>query len=132
MKVTADTNVLLRAIMGDDPVQSHMAQAALDSADLVAITVPTLCELAWVLSKGYRKSRSDVAQAVRLLIGSANVVIDVPVVEAGLAVLDAGGDFADGAIAVEGQWLGADTFLSFDKQATRLIKAQGVAASLLA
>lgn len=66
------------------------------------------------------------------MVGSANVVTDRPVVEAGLALLEADGDFADGAIAADDRWLGADTFLSFDKQATRLIEAQGVAARLIA
>jgi hypothetical protein len=32
-------------------------------------------------------------------------------------MLDAGGDFADGVIAYEGKWLGAETFVSFDKKA---------------
>jgi predicted nucleic-acid-binding protein len=44
---------------------------------------------------------------------------------------DAGGDFADGAIAYEGSWLGADTFISFDKKAVRLMEAQGKSARLL-
>jgi predicted nucleic-acid-binding protein len=46
-----------------------------------------------------------------------------------LALLDAGGDFADGVIAYEGSWLGADSFVSFDKKAVKLMEAQG--ASLL-
>jgi predicted nucleic-acid-binding protein len=43
----------------------------------------------------------------------------------------AGGDFADGVIAFEGQWLGANTFLSFDKKAVKLAKAQGLSAETL-
>jgi predicted nucleic-acid-binding protein len=50
------------------------------------------------------------------LINAANVVVNRPAAEAGLALLTAGGDFADGMIAFEGQWLGANTFLSFDKK----------------
>ena len=46
-------------------------------------------------------------------------------------MLDAGGDFADGVIAYEGNWLGADTFVSFDKKAVKLMEAQGVSARLL-
>jgi hypothetical protein len=38
-----------------------------------------------------------------------NIVLDRPAVEAGLAVLDAGGDFADGVIAYEGTWLGGES-----------------------
>ena len=51
--------------------------------------------------------------------------------DAGLAVLNAGGDFADGLIAYEGKWLGGETFVSFDKQAVALISKQGYAARLL-
>jgi predicted nucleic-acid-binding protein len=61
-----------------------------------------------------------------------NVVVNRPATEAGLAMLEAGGDFADGVIAYEGRWLGADTFTSFDKKAVRLIEAQGKSARLLA
>jgi predicted nucleic-acid-binding protein len=46
-------------------------------------------------------------------------------------MLDAGGDFADGAIAHEGRWLGAEMFVSFDAKAVELLKAQGVAARVL-
>jgi predicted nucleic-acid-binding protein len=61
-----------------------------------------------------------------------NVVVNRPATEAGLAMLEAGGDFADGVIAYEGRWLGADTLISFDKKAVRLIEAQGKSARLLA
>jgi len=52
-------------------------------------------------------------------------------VEAGLAVLDAGGDFADGIMAHEGKWLGGETFVSFDRNAVSLLTKQGNAARLL-
>jgi predicted nucleic-acid-binding protein len=61
-----------------------------------------------------------------------NVVVNRPATEAGLAMLEAAGDFADGVIAYEGRWLGADTLISFDKKAVRLIEAQGKSARLLA
>jgi predicted nucleic-acid-binding protein len=54
-----------------------------------------------------------------------------PAAEAGLALLNAGGDFADGVIAYEGSWLGADTFISFDKKAVKLMKARGGSVRLL-
>lgn len=57
--------------------------------------------------------------------------MDRPAVEAGLALLEAGGDFADGAIAFEGHWLGREVFVSFDKQAVSLLKAQGHNAQLI-
>lgn len=131
MKVTADTNVLVRAIMEDDEEQSEIAKAELVSAEVVAIPLPALCELARVLSKGYRVPPADIARTIRTLVHSSNVVVNHPGVDAGLAVLDAGGDFADGVIAFEGRWLGADVFISFDRQAVKLVASKGESARLL-
>ncbi len=131
MKITADTNVLVRAVTGDNPRQSKAAQAELKKADVVALAIPALCELVWVLSQGYKIPTSDVAEAIRRLINSGNVAVNRPAAEAGLALLDAGGDFADGVIAHEGAWLGADAFVSFDKRAVKLMEAQGGSARLL-
>ena len=130
MKITADTNVLVRALAEDHAEQSKAAQLALRKADIVALTVPTLCELVWVL-RGYKIRPSDIAETIRGLLNSANIAVNRSTVEAGLAMLDAGGDFADGVIAHEGNWLGGDTFVSFDKQAVRLMEAQGKSARLL-
>ena len=131
MKITADTNILVRALTGDDPRQSRLAQTELANAEVVAVTLPALCELVWVLSRGYRISNSDIAEAIRRLLNGANVEADRPTVEAGLVQLEAGGDFADGAIAYGGRWLGAETFLTFDKQAAKLMRARDEPVRLL-
>ena len=131
MKMTADTNVLVRAVTEDHATQGKAAQAALQRAEVVAISLSALCELVWVLSQGYKIRSADIAATIRGLLNSANVVVNRPAAEAGLALLDAGGDFADGIIAYEGHWLGADTFVSFDKKAVRLLEAQGDSAHLL-
>jgi predicted nucleic-acid-binding protein len=131
MKITADTNVLVRAITGDDKRQSKVAQAELANADVVALALPALCELVWVLTQGYKIHSTEIAEAIRRLMNGANVVVNRPAVEAGLALLDAGGDFADGVIAYEGSWLGAETFISFDKKAVKLMETQGESVRLL-
>lgn len=131
MKLTADTNILVRALTGDDARQSRLAQAELVNAELVALAVPALCELVWVLSQGYKIAAAEIAEAIRRLMNGANVVVNRPAVEAGLALLEAGGDFADGAIAYEGSWLGAEVFLSFDRKAVKLLEAQGKSVRLL-
>jgi len=130
MKITADTNVLVRALTGDDARQCAVAQNLLAEADLVAITLPSLCELVWVLSRGYKISSSDICEAIRKLVNSANVVANLPAAEAGLAMLERGGDFADGVIVYEGRWLGAETFVSFDRKAVKLALEQGEGAKL--
>jgi len=132
MKITADTNVLVRAVTGDQAEQSKAAKAALQRAEVVAIPISAMCELVWVLSQGYKHSSNNIAEAIRRLINGANAVVNQPAVEAGMAMLEAGGDFADGVIAYEGNWLGADTFVSFDKRAVKLLEAQGKPARLLA
>jgi len=47
------------------------------------------------------------------------------------ALLEAGGDFADGVIAFEGRRLGGDVFISFDRRAVAMITAGGGKARLL-
>lgn len=131
MKIAADTNLLIRAVIEDDPRQARIAQTELQNAGVVAIGMSALCELAWVLTQRYRLPPADVADAIRALIGSTNVIVNRPAVEAGLVILDAGGDFADGVIAFEGRQLGGETFVSFDRQAVRLLKATGQVARQL-
>ena len=131
MKIAVDTNVLLRNVLQDDPVQSRLARRELESAELIVISTSVFCEFVWVLRHLYRKPAEEVADALRYLIDSENVVTDRAAVEAGLAILDNGGDFADGAIAYEGLWLGAEEFVSFDKQAVKLLKSQGNRVRLL-
>jgi len=131
VKITPDTNVLVRALTEDDARQSKIAQTELGKAEIVAVALPALCELVWVLARGYKISAVEIASAIRGLLNSANVVTNRPAAEAGLAMLDAGGDFADGAIAYEGNWLGAESFVSFDKKAAKLAESQGLSARLL-
>jgi len=131
MKITVDTNVLVRAITGDDESQSKVAQLELAKADVVALALPALCELVWVLSQGYKVPFADIVEAIRRLINVGNVAVNRPAVEAGLSLLEAGGDFADAVIAYEGSWLGAEIFVSFDRKAVKLMEARGESARLL-
>jgi predicted nucleic-acid-binding protein len=131
VKVAVDTNVLVRAVVLDDPVQADVAAKVLTDAELIAVAMPSLCECVWVLLRVYDFQPSDVAAAIRALLAVANVEVNRPAVEAGLSVLEAGGDFADGAIAYEGSWLGGGTFVSFDEKAVALIAGQGLSARLL-
>lgn len=131
MKITADTNVLARAILQDDAAQCRTARKLLKDATLIAVSLPSLCELVWLLRQGAKLPKEDVAVAIRALLDAGNVVMNRPAVEAGLVLLEAGGDFADGIMAHEGKWLGGETFVSFDKKAVTLLSNQGEAAQLL-
>jgi predicted nucleic-acid-binding protein len=132
LRITADTNILVRAAVGDDPDQSRLAGEVLREAELVAVTLPTLCEFVWVLTRGYGVEAAAIATAIRRLVDSASVQADRPAVDAGLAVFEAGGDFADGVIAFEGRRLGGQVFASFDRKAVELIAATGAETRLLA
>jgi len=131
MRMTVDTNVLVRAVVRDDPKQAEIAAKTLIKAEMIAVGTSCLCEFVWVLRRVYGFRPPEIAATMRELLGAANVEANRPAVEAGLAMLDAGGDFADGVIAHEGQWLGGETFVSFDAKAVEMLKVQGQPARLL-
>ena len=130
MKITVDTNVLVRAAVQDDESQSSLAATVLQQAELIAISLPVLCEFVWVLKRGYKMPVADIASAIHQLMNTVNVIMNEPAVEAGLQVLNAGGDFADGVIAYEGEFLGADRLISFDKKAVSVLQSLGRKAEL--
>ncbi len=130
VRVIVDTNILVRAVVRDHAAQARAAAKLLSEAESIAIALPCLCEFVWVLRKVYGFGTGDIAGAIRTLLATANVETDRPATEAGLSVFEAGGDFADGAIAYEGRWLGGETFVSFDRKAIALLRAQGQPARL--
>lgn len=129
LKFTADTNVLVRAVVQDDARQASQAQALLAQAAVIAIPVPVLCEFAWVLRRTYNRTADEIATAIRAFIRSETVATDLPAVEAGLRILQAGGDFADGVIAHQGESLGGSIFVSFDRRAVARLRERGVEAA---
>lgn len=106
LRITADTNILVRIAVVDDPDQAKEALDLLRDAEVVVLTLPALCEFVWVVLRGYRRPARDIAEAIRQLAASITVQVDCSAVEAGLAILEAGGDFADGIIAFDGRRLG--------------------------
>jgi hypothetical protein len=62
-----NTNVLVRAMIGDDERQKRARAAEFAAAEFVAIALPSLCELVWVLSQGYEIAFDEIADAVRRL-----------------------------------------------------------------
>jgi predicted nucleic-acid-binding protein len=131
MKITVDTNVLVRAVVRDDERQARTAAKLLKDAELIAVSLSCLCEFVWVLRRVYNFGQQDIYTALEALLNASNVSVNRPAADAGLAVLNEGGDFADGLIAYEGNWLGGETFVSFDKRAVSLIAKQGQRAKLL-
>ena len=132
MRITVDTNILVRAVVRDDEKQAQAAAALLRTAEIIAVSLPCLCEFVWVLRRVYGLGQADISAAIEALLEAGNVAVNRPAVDAGLAILSAGGDFADGLIAYEGSRLGGETFISFDKTAVSLIAKQGQQTRLLA
>ena len=130
MKITPDTNVLVRAVVRDDLAQARAADSVLKDASVIALSMPCLCEFVWVLRRVYGLTAPDIAAAIRTLLATETVHADEEWVEAGLRMLEAGGDFADAVIAEEGVRRGGETFVSFDKQAVALLTKQGYSARL--
>jgi predicted nucleic-acid-binding protein len=125
LKIIPDTNVLVRAIIEDDKLQSDLAKHELSNADSIALSLTALSEVAWVLSAGYKISRPDIALAIRGYVETAGAQANWTAVQAGLASLEQGGDFADAVIEIEGRQLGGDVFVSFDDKAVNIASRAG-------
>ena len=129
VRVTLDTNILVRAFTNDDPEQAALARNLLDRATLAVIPIPTLCEFSWVLSRSFKIAPAKIAEVIGQIVDSETVLTDIPAVEAGLEMLRKGADFADGAIAVQGLASGGTIFASFDRKAVELWRSRGGQAS---
>jgi len=135
-----DTNVLVRLALDDDPQQSDAAYDVLNSAAAAIIPTLSFCEFVWVLRSvktrdgGKKYTKKMIADSIRNFVGFDHVVVADDEVEAGLKMLDSGGDFADGVIEYTGRSLArnaATTFFSFDKDAVNRLARQGSSAILL-
>lgn len=128
MKLTADTNLLVRIVVRDDEAQAKAALGLVSRAERVVLSLSCLCEFVWVLDSVYGYGRDSIAAALRSLLEPENVVVETPIVEAGLRMLSVGGDFADAVIAASGVAVGAEVFVSFDRKAIARLGAAGIPA----
>lgn len=115
MKVALDTNVIVRLIVDDDTAQGDQVEHLLDTADEAFIPIITLCEVVWVLRRAYEMPAAIVATALRSIASVPSVTIDRQAFEAGLEMLEAGGDFADGCVLFEARRAKCDRLATFDK-----------------
>jgi predicted nucleic-acid-binding protein len=133
MNVVLDTNILVRISIEDDKNQTASATRLFQTAATVTIPTSVWCEYVWVLSKLYKHKHQAISDAIRAIVKTRKVLVQDDEVEAGLQMLDAGGDFADGVHAYTGWRLAPDqaVFASFDKQAVRLLAGRGLSALVL-
>ena len=107
-----DTNVLVRALVQDDPAQGRRAQACL-SAQQVYLPVTVILELEWVLRSRYGYSPRAIADAMEKLAILENAIVgEQAAVVAAARKMRQGWDFAD-ALHHE-LAAGCDDFATFD------------------
>ena len=116
---TLDTNVVVRILIGDDPVQTPLAeQAFLDAIAAGGAFIPdvVLAEVAWVL-RGYGLERRERHGLLHRLIRTRGVaVVDVDGVIDALGRFQQGGDFAGHLLLARASSHGALPVLSFDQR----------------
>jgi predicted nucleic-acid-binding protein len=121
-----DSNVLVRYFAQDDPVQSKKAneivERRLTEDEPGFVSLVTMVETVWVLSRVYDLTNQEIAAAVEGMLQSDTLVIqNEQEVFTAVANLRAGlGSFTDALIAALGMWAGCDFTLTFDRKAGRL------------
>ncbi len=120
-----DTNVLLRHLLDDDPVQSRVSDrflAKLTAREPGFVSLVVLVEIAWVLRRGSTLTRTDTAGILGGLIRSPEIRMQAPrEVEEALAAFERGGPgFADHLVASLSRAASVDRVVTFDRRASRL------------
>lgn len=121
-----DTNILLRAVLSDDPVQSPAAQRLLKRLDRDEpgfVNLPVLLEFFWVLRSRYKLPRARLAATMRDLLGVEHIEFEaLHVVGKALATFENGAaDFSDTVIALRNLELGAAKTFTLDKDAAKAV-----------
>ena len=120
MRIAVDTNVLVRFLTWDDAPQAALAAQAIEAAETIVVPTVVLCETVWVLRRAYQLPSREIAAVLRDLIDSKPVDVDRPAAEAGLALLERGGDFADGVILFDAERARTTNLVTFDRSLAAL------------
>jgi len=117
-----DTNVLVRHIVRDDERQAAAATRLIEThctpEDPGIVTLVVLCELVWVLDRGYGYERSLVAGVVRKMLSASDLQVErSELAWRALHYYEKGkGDLADYLIGLCGQEMGAEVTFTFDRR----------------
>jgi len=117
-----DTNVLVRYLTDDDPVEARKAGAAIRTAIAKGarcfVSAIVLCELSWVLRGAYKVGKTDLVETLdRLLLTTQFVIGDKDVVRAALEAYREGrADFADYVIGAIHQEAGCARTVTLDRR----------------
>ncbi len=121
--IGVDTNVLVRFLLSDDPVQSPQAAeffAQRTTADPAFVSLVTLVETVWNVRR--QVTQTQLAATISRLLTSEHVVVQAPdVVSRALRdATEAGADLADAVIAHLGVGADCDFTVTFDRKAASL------------
>ncbi|WP_092176812.1 type II toxin-antitoxin system VapC family toxin [Bosea sp. OK403] len=120
--IGVDTNILLRALMDDDPVQSPAARAYLNHlapARPGYVNLIVLAELTWTLRSRFKANLADVLLAVEALLDNAVLVIEAreSVAEAVEIARSGRSSFSDAMIGLVNRHAGCMETMTFDRGA---------------
>ncbi len=121
-----DTNVLIRYITQDDPVQSRQAadiiERLLTEEDPGFVSIVATVETVWVLDRAYRPGAREIAAAVERMLQAETLVVEneQEVFSAMTALKEGQGSFSDALIAALGAKAGCVHTVTFDRKALRL------------
>ena len=121
-----NTNVLIRHITQDDPVQSPRAseliEQRLSARDPGFVSVVTMAEAVWVLERAYRVGAPQIAAVIEQMLQTDALVVEdeQEVFTAMIALKEGRGAFADALIGALGAKAGCARTLTFDQKALRL------------
>lgn len=119
-----DTNIILRALTGDDPVRSPAAARILTELTPERpgyINLLVLAETVWSLGRRYKADPETIFDAVEGLLESQSIVLAerAAVVESLEHARTEGLHFADALIATLNRHAGCETTVTFDTEAGR-------------
>ena len=121
-----DTNILVRYLTQDEPIQSAKARDAIErrltEENLGFVSIVAMAETVWVLERAYKLTPDEIVSAVeRILQTDVLVVEDEQEVFTAMIALQKGqGAFADALIAALGARRSCSRTLTFDRRALRL------------
>ena len=121
-----DTNILVRYLAQDDPVQSPLATEIIESrlteGNPGFISIVAMVETVWVLDRAYGLADGEIAAALERVLQADTLVVESEqqVFTAMIALKEGSGSFADALSGALGAKAGCSTTLTFDKTALRL------------
>ena len=124
--IAFDTNIVVRLLTNDDPVQSSRAAALLES-DSVFVPLSVLLETDWVLRSIYGLDRAAVAGALRNLLGLPAIQAEATGrVAQALSWYEQGFDFAGALHLTSAIEAGTGALATFDGKFRRLAAEHAV------